>query len=119
MKLKHILVLLVLFAFVLSFLNIAGKISEGQKRLKEIQNKVNAEIKQKQALEQEVKQRQGLSYLEKEARDELNYVMPGERIVILPSQYNSSLSGDNFGNNQTPTVPQTPNWQKWWRLFFE
>ena len=95
------------------------KIEDGKRRLAGTEKEVAETIKRKESLEKEVAQKQSLEYLEREARDRLNLVKPGERIVILPPK--EQVSGIRFQElgSEITVDQQIPNWQKWWKLFFE
>ncbi len=60
--------------------------------------------------------RQNLSYyrseefVEREARNKLNLVRPGEVVVLLPSP---------SPQLKVQSVESVSNWRKWWRLFFD
>ena len=51
-------------------------------------------------------------FVEKEAREKLNYVKPGEAIVVIPDSVLQAATA-----SAAPTPP-LPNWQQWLRLFF-
>ena len=49
-------------------------------------------------------------FIEKQAREKLNLQREGEVVVVLPK---------NLGViENTPPPPQSPNWQRWWKVFF-
>ena len=48
-------------------------------------------------------------FIENEAREKLGMVKPGEHIVLAPPP---------LQNQQKITLDSTPNWKKWWNLFF-
>ena len=50
-------------------------------------------------------------FVEKEARDKLFLVKPGEQIVLVPKEQKKE--------EKNPVArSQKPNWQQWWELFF-
>ena len=49
-------------------------------------------------------------FIEKEARDKLFLVKPGEERVLLP--------GDSGLKNQSNNQEKIPNWKQWLQLFF-
>lgn len=55
-------------------------------------------------------------FIEKEARDKLNMVKPGEKIVIITDD---KSQGGEVATDQETIEEQIPNWEKWRRLFFE
>jgi cell division protein DivIC len=48
-------------------------------------------------------------FIEKEAREKLGMVKPGEHIVLAPQI---------LQNQQKISIDSSPNWKKWWKLFF-
>jgi len=51
-------------------------------------------------------------FIEKEARNKLFLVKPGEQEVIIPKELLDA------SNSAQPKPDNTPNWKKWWNLFF-
>jgi cell division protein FtsB len=49
-------------------------------------------------------------FIEKEARDKLLLVKPGEQQVLVPQNLIKKKAVESQDN--------TPNWKKWWELFF-
>ncbi|MFH1840656.1 MAG: septum formation initiator family protein [Candidatus Shapirobacteria bacterium] len=70
------------------------------------------DLKQKnQELKAQLDYYQSDEFVEKEARNKLNLVRPGETIIVLPLDYGGKASSFEH--------PDPPNYLKWWRLFFE
>ncbi len=65
-------------------------------------------------LKRELAEAQTPQYIEEQAREKLNMVKEGEKIVLMPK---SQISMTNDQLNQDKEE-QTPNWKRWWRLFF-
>ena len=67
-------------------------------------------------LQAQIAQAQGSDFIEKQIRDKLGLVKPGEAIVVLPD--------DNILRKLAPQVIEEeetlpdPNWKKWEKLFF-
>ena len=51
-------------------------------------------------------------FVEKEARNKLFLVKPGEQEVIIPKELLDA------SKSAKPKRDNTPNWKKWWDLFF-
>ncbi len=51
-------------------------------------------------------------FVEKEARNKLFLVKPGEQEVIIPKELLDAST------SAKPKADNTPNWKKWWDLFF-
>ncbi len=49
-------------------------------------------------------------FIEKQAREKLNLQREGEVVVVLPKNLGT------FENTSPP--PHSPNWQRWWKVFF-
>lgn len=54
------------------------------------------------------------SFIEREARERLGLVKPGEVVVILPSEKEATGSGEAVSEEK----PARPIWQQWISLFF-
>lgn len=81
-------------------------VSQAEKEL-EFQKKEN------QRLKSELSYSNTQEFVEKEARDKLFMAKEGEQKVIVPSEQNES-SKDSLKEKEN----NTPNWKKWWNLFF-
>ena len=104
--------------FVLSLIVVAGVIrsvvSIYQKRgiVAERQAVLQAEEAKHAALMQELQEATSSAFIEREAREKLGLVKPGEQVVILDQS--KLLSTDK--NTEGPPPP--PPWEQWWQLFF-
>lgn len=65
-----------------------------------------------QALKQKVSLTNKPGFVEEQARDNLFLSKPGEQNVIIPGEL---LIGTNSAK---PIEDPSPNWKKWWSLFF-
>lgn len=63
-------------------------------------------------LKSKLSEAQSAAFVEKEARNKLGLVKPGE-VVVLVGQGVSSASSDILQVGQV-----LPRWQQWWQLFF-
>ena len=81
-------VLLVLSA---SFITGTLKVAQKGKRLIEAKRELAALQQERARLEQEVQYRQSAEFVEKEARNKLNMVKPGEEVYLKPK-----ISGDDL-----------------------
>lgn len=61
-------------------------------------------------LKQRLEYVQSEEFVEKEARDKLGMVREGEAVVLMPENTSQAL--------ETQVQEETPNWKKWWQLFF-
>jgi len=118
MNWKNVLLIFVSLVFAVGLVKTLGNISQGRRRLAEVKDEVTRTAKQKQDIEEEIKQRESLLYLETEARNRLNLIKPGERVVIMPKKPEVAGSSDgSLGSPADDSLPE-PNWVKWKRLFF-
>jgi cell division protein FtsB len=82
-----------------------------QDLLNQAQKELNRQESKNLKLKAELSYIQTPEFIEQEARNKLFLVKPGEQGVLLPSTSSSNQS-------QKEKEAQTPNWQKWLRLFF-
>lgn len=79
------------------------------KAQKELENKK----RENEELKKRLSQAQSQEFIEKEARNRLFLVRPGESQVLIPEELlKASESAKERVNDSKP------NWQKWWDLFF-
>lgn len=74
----------------------------------DLKQQEEAEKRKKQLLQQQLYFVNTPQFIENEAREKLGMVKPGEHIVLIPPHE----------NQQKITYDTTPNWKKWWNLFF-
>lgn len=79
-----------------------------------VEAKKNLEVEKKrhEVLQQQLKLVESDAFVEREARDKLFMVKPGEKIVILPS-----ISPEVEGS-RNQKKESLPNWKQWLELFF-
>ena len=118
MNWKNILLIIILLGFTAGLVKTLGNISQGKRRLATVKDEVAWTIKQKEATEAEIKERETALYLETEARNRLNLVKPGERIVIMPKKPESDGLDGLANSADAASTAHEPNWVKWKRLFF-
>lgn len=97
-------------------------------RKRQIQKEIDSLQAQIEDLKQENSEMENLtSYLsstdfqEKEAREKLNLQKGDEKMIVLRKDVvpQDSQSEDSANAPQVPPEDNTPNWQKWWKHFFE
>ena len=101
-----IILLVVINNLIRSIYNLWSK----QDLLYQAQNELKNEQQTNKKLKGELSYVQTPQFVEKEARNELFLVKPGEQDVLIP-QTSSIQAGQQEANN-------IPNWQKWIKLFF-
>lgn len=68
------------------------------------------EIQKREFLKQQLYYSTTQEFIEKEAREKLGMLKPGEHIVLAPPPKEEV--------KKSVAVDTTPNWQKWWKIFF-
>ncbi len=58
------------------------------------------------------------TFKEKEAREKLGLVKPGEKVLVFP-QNEKNEEQFAINNKSTEETEKIPNYQKWWNFFFE
>lgn len=87
---------------------------------KDLVVKIQKELEQKKKENIELKNKLGMvqdsQFIEKEARDKLMLVKPGESRVVIDEKLIKEVEGVNVKKEKTNVQN---NLQKWWGLFFE
>jgi len=111
---------LLLFAFVLYLIFIVGRVIfinyNSNKSIGEEEKKVVVLTDEIQYLKFQINYFQTYSYKEKEAREKLGYIAPGESVVSLPIDSQIDKIADS-GNIEASI--RVPNYQLWFRYFFQ
>jgi hypothetical protein len=122
MNIKNIFTAIFIICIVLLIINIfknSLQIVNAEKRLSLAQQKVETLEKQKFLYIQEQNQRGSQSFLERQIRDKLKLIKPGESLIILPPDLQRK-SEDNFYQynfKDDSQVNSQSNWQSWLQLF--
>lgn len=74
---------------------------------KDVLSQVEAE---NERLKQKLSEAQSQTFVEREAREKLGLVKPGEIIVLV--------RGATPSAQERPRATELSNWRKWWQLFF-
>ncbi len=72
-------------------------------------------------LEKQINYFKSDTFKEIEARAKLGYQKPGEKVIILPKERESSGDSDNtdsLSNIKIGNKPPNPNYIDWWQIFF-
>ena len=111
---------LVLFALVLYLIFIVGRVIfinyNSNKSIVEEEKKVTSMRDDIQYLEFQINYFQTYSYKEKEAREKLGYIAPGETVVSLPVDQETDKIADS--STVEATIRQ-PNYLLWFNYFFQ
>lgn len=87
-----------------------SELSSGKKRLSELEITLDKEQKKNAFLKERLSYVQSDTFVEEEARNKLGLTKEGEYVVIAPPPINKDKKNE--------IVDNTPNWKKWWELFF-
>lgn len=111
---KAVYLLIIIVGLVISF-SLAKNLYAAfgsSKYLEQAQAKLDRLRAENEALLRENALAKDPSFIEREARERLGLVKPGEVVVILPDKEATSPATDE------PTTPARPVWQQWLGLFF-
>ncbi len=97
---------------ILTLWSARDRVIQAQNRLKDLQT-------QEQELTRQIAQVDNPAFVEREARDKLGMVKPGEVVLVLPQDEVNKLAQslrDQYLKSAEPP-PEVPTWQKWLKLF--
>ena len=112
--LRNIFITILFVVATINFTRTTLKVVESSRRLDELKVEVGGLEGQKEALEKELKYKKSDVFIEKEARNLLGFVKPGEHLFIVPlSDGEKHTSGNVLGEEEERSNPQL-----WMDLFF-
>lgn len=114
-KLVGYAIWILIFLLVLSLIRNAGNAGRISSEIAAEQAKVAKMQSDNQALEAEIAKTQGQEFIEKEIRNKLGLVKPGEAIVVLPDDETLRKLAPEVVQDQE-SLPD-PNWKRWLKLF--
>lgn len=85
-----------------------------QREVRKLESEIRSMENKLIALEQLNQYFRTPDYLERVAREKLNYHAPGEQVVLIPEAAGETASPD-VGVSSDPSIPV---WQRWWEIFF-
>ncbi len=117
MKKKLLLGVLSIIVFIFAY-NIIGQINSALKAEERFQNKIDflhkLEVKN-QELKIKLEEVKTPEFIEKEARNKLNFTKEGETLVVIPQKTIDLVLGIK---EKTPEL-KLPNPLGWWKVFFK
>ncbi|NMB70136.1 septum formation initiator family protein [candidate division WWE3 bacterium] len=125
---KYILLSILLILASINFTRTAYDILKSSKRLDDLEEEVSGLDSRKQRLQQEIERKKTPEYVEEKARNELNMIKPGEKIVVFVNdalgKTSSAPSYETASSNvlsatDTVATKKSPNLLQWYRLFFD
>jgi len=93
-------------------------INQKSKRVSTLEKEVANLRQEKLSLEEDLSKVGDPATVEREARDRLQMIRPGEKIVVLPGSTNVENSS-NSENVLGQGVRSGPYFKEWWKLIFE
>jgi cell division protein FtsB len=110
---------LAIYLGVLLIRSIAGNYAVN-KELYSLQNNIDNIARENEELEDKINYYKSDTFKEIEARAKLGYQAIGESVVILPKDQKAidELDSNKTISLTTESQDSTPNYQRWWRLFF-
>lgn len=116
MKLKAFLIIVIGSFIVVSLSRSLWSRYRRTERLEELQAEVSVLEKEQAELGQRREEVTSEGFLEEEARDKLQMVKPGEKLVILPENVLEKIVSGGKIASGNPDL--RPNWRRWCGLFF-
>jgi cell division protein FtsB len=122
MNIKNIFTAVFIICIILLIINIfknSLQIVKAEKRLSLAQKKVETLEKQKFIYLQEQNQRGSQAFIEKQIRDKLKLIKPGESLIVLPPDLQGKTEDNFYQYNfkDDSLVNYQSNWQSWLQLF--
>lgn len=112
---KRLIFLIILLSSILIVNNLVRSIYglwQKQEFLVKAQKEFAKEKKENEELKEQLKVVESQDFIEKQARDKLLLLKPGESQVII----SNTLQASQSSNEKSSSLK--PNWRKWWELFF-
>ena len=67
------------------------------------------ELQKREFLKQQLYYSNTQTFIEEQAREKLGMIKPGEHVVLTPPRNDTK---------KIFVIDSTPNWEKWWKVFF-
>ena len=118
-KTRKYLRYLIIFLFLLmatSLIRNIIRISQAQKRVETVENRVASLKKENEGLKEELEDIESKAYVEFQAREKLGLAGEGEIIVVLPDEEVLRKIAPKIYEEEE-TLPD-PTWKKWLNLFY-
>ncbi len=92
-----------------------------QKEIEDLEAQINKLGQENGDMQNLISYLQSNDFTEKEAREKLNLQKNDEKMIVLQKEVASKENQEADGAESTPTpkVDNSPNWQKWWKHFFQ
>jgi cell division protein FtsB len=113
-QVKNIVVSLLLLLATANFLKTTFNIMHSSQRLSELKQEVASLEEQEKILEERISYKQTAEFVEKEAREKLSMVLPGEEIFVYPE---GIFEKSVLGVSDIVTAKEASNVKLWLQLF--
>jgi len=92
-----------------------------QKEIEGLQSQINSLGQENSDMQNLIGYLSSTDFQEKEAREKLNLQKEDEKMIVLRKEVVPQDSQSKSGKDNANLPPQdnAPNWQKWWKHFFE
>lgn len=110
---KTLILLGIIVILLLLIKNIASSIAslkQNSRIVTELKQREQEELSKREFLKQQLYFSNTTDFIENQAREKLGMVKPGEYIVLAPPP--------DVATGNEKAMDTTPNWKKWWNLFF-
>ena len=123
---KHIILFVALAIPLLAFVRTTAQIVGSDRRLERLREEVAALEKVREGLQGELAHKESTEYVEQQARDNLNFVRPGEEIFVLSDDVwrdylmapEQAADTGILGTSTEERSFKDSNIYLWYRLFF-
>lgn len=114
MKKVTFILIAILFVFVIqNLLHSIYGLWQKKELLVNARTRVESAKKENLALKEQMEAVKNPAFIERQARDKLLLVKPGEQIVVASDSLIVKKDSTNVNQQESK-----PNWQQWWELFF-
>ena len=124
---KYILLSILLILASINFMRTAYDNLKSSRRLDDLEKEVATLDAKKQQLQREIERKKTPEYVEEKARNELNMLRPGEKMVVFVDATSSnqqplfkeSPPGNVLSATNVVKAEKSPNILLWYKLFFD
>jgi cell division protein FtsB len=99
-RFKHIAISILFIFAAINFTRTTLSAIQSSKRLDDIQREVKDLEEEKALLQEDIEYRKTTHFIEKEARNKLNMILPGEVVYVLPIEPKSAVLSEQTDKNK-------------------
>ena len=115
---KYIVISILSILATINFTKTTLNVIKSSKRLEGLQGEVIALEDQEGKLKQDIDKSKTFGFIEKEARERLNMILPGEQVYVVPDDDQDVLSSKDLYRPKVSDRSTKSNVQLWLDLFF-